>query len=167
MAEAAALEAALCPGRDDRGHGPHLEAGGRVSLRQRYRRLLRVDAGAFCTLERFHLDRRARVRLARAVARLHDDAIRPQGRARRPQGDVFEIQEERLARMASSHADCRTRQKFTTRSAVEGIRRMKFDRTFSISIGDGVRAGPSRSRIKARTVAHLSPIALPRIRKGS
>ena len=46
------------------------------------------------------------------------------------------------------------RQKLTTRSAVEGIRRTKFTRRFSMSVGDGTRVGPSRSRIRG---AHGCP----------
>ena len=65
------------------------------------------------------------------------------------------------------HAAWRVCQKFTTRSAVDGIRRMKFTARFSMSAGDGTRFGPSRSRIRARTVAHSRPIVLPTIRIGS
>src|SRR6185437_1656490 len=65
------------------------------------------------------------------------------------------------------HAGGRVRQKSTTRSAVEGIRRAKFTRAVSMSAGDGIRLGPSRSRISARTVAHSRPSALPIIRIGS
>ena len=70
-----------------------LEAGRRISFRQRHRRLLRLDAGASVALARFRLDRGARRRLASAVARLHDDALRPQSRARRPPCGVFAISE--------------------------------------------------------------------------
>src|SRR4051812_1058251 len=49
-------------------------------------------------------------------------------------------------------------QKPTTRSAVAGISRAKFTRALSISADDAVRFGPSRSRIRARTVAHSRPI---------
>ena len=73
-----------------------LKAEWRISLRQRHRRLLRLDAGASLTLARFRLDRGARVRLAAAVDRLHDDAIRPQSRARRPPRRVFAVSEDRL-----------------------------------------------------------------------
>ena len=45
-------------------------------------------------------------------------------------------------------------QKPTTRSAVEGIRRAKFTRALSISAGEVIRFGPSRSMISARKVAH-------------
>ena len=65
------------------------------------------------------------------------------------------------------HADGRLFQKSTTRSAVEGIRRVKFTRAFSISAGAAIRFGPSRSRISARTVAHSRPMVLPTIRIGS
>src|ERR1700733_542194 len=91
MAEAAALEAALRTGRHHRHHGAGVKAEWRISLRQRYRRLLRVDAGASVALIRFRLDRGAGVRLAAAVERLHDDAIRTQGRARRPPRRVFAV----------------------------------------------------------------------------
>jgi hypothetical protein len=65
------------------------------------------------------------------------------------------------------HADCLACQKLTTRSAVEGIKRAKFTRAASMSAGAGTRFGPSRSRIKARTVAHSRPMVLPTIRIGS
>ncbi len=39
----------------------------------------------------FFWTRRARRRLARAVGRLHHDALRPQGRARGPRGGVFAV----------------------------------------------------------------------------
>src|ERR1700729_2635809 len=68
---------------------------------------------------------------------------------------------------SGAYADCLVCQKPTTRSAVEGISRAKFTRALSISVGDGTRLGPSRSRINARTVAHSRPIALPTIRTGS
>ena len=51
--------------------------------------------------------------------------------------------------------------------AVDGISRTKFNRAFSISVGDATRLGPNRSRIRARTVTHSRPIVLPRIRIGS
>ena len=47
---------------------------------------------------RFRLDRGARLRLAPAVARLHDDALRRQGRARRTQGGLFAVSEGWLKR---------------------------------------------------------------------
>src|SRR5580692_2508428 len=96
MAEAAALEAALRTGRHHRHHGAGVEAERRISFRQRYRRLLRVDAGASVALVRFRLDRGAGVRLAAAVERLHDDAIRTQGRARRPPRRVFAVSQTGL-----------------------------------------------------------------------
>src|SRR4029077_4021308 len=94
------------------------------------------------------------------------DAIRPQGRAGRPHGGILEFQED-WREIKPHYAVSRTRQKLTTRSAVEGIKRRKLVRTFSISADAGMRAGPSRSRIKARTVGHSSPIALAMIRTGS
>src|SRR6266436_5527809 len=72
-----------------------------------------------------------------------------------------------LARHDVYHADWRVCQKFTTRCAVEGIRRAKFTRALSMSVGDGTRCAPSRSRIRARTVAHSRPTTLPTIRIGS
>ena len=83
VAEAAALEAALRAGRDRRRDGARAQAGRRISLRQRHRRLLRLDAGASAALAGFRLDRGARLRLAPALGRLHHDALRPQSRARR------------------------------------------------------------------------------------
>src|SRR5216684_5266540 len=84
VAEAAALEAALRAGLDHRRDGARVEAGRRISLRQRYRRLLRVDACASFTLARIRLDRGTGLRLAPAMGRLHDDTIRTQSRTRRP-----------------------------------------------------------------------------------
>ena len=146
------------------------QAARRVSLRQRHRRLLRLDAGASVALARFRLDRGARRRLAPALARLHHDALRPQGRARRPRRrriDRFRKISWRLRADHCRYADWRVCQNSTTRSAVDGIRRVKFTRALSISAGDATRLGPSRSRISARTVAHSRPSVLPRIRIGS
>src|SRR5712671_4561841 len=98
VAEAAALEAALRAGLNRRRDGARVEAGRRISLRQRYRGLLRMDAGASFTLARFRLDRGARLRLAPAMGRLHDDAIRTQSRTRRPPCGVFAVSEDRLKR---------------------------------------------------------------------
>src|SRR6185437_1833613 len=98
MAEAAPLEAALRTGHHRRCHGADAEADWRISFRQRYRRLLRVDAGASFTLARFRVDRGAGVRLAAAVGRLHHDTIRAQSRARRPPCDLFAISEDELTR---------------------------------------------------------------------
>src|SRR5882724_4278485 len=67
----------------------------------------------------------------------------------------------------TDHADWRVCQKFTTRSAVDGINRTKFTRALSMSVGDGTRLGPNRSRINARAVAHSKPDALQTIRIGS
>ena len=50
LAEAAALETALRPARHHRGAGTRRGAGRRISLRQRYRSLLCLDAGAFSRL---------------------------------------------------------------------------------------------------------------------
>src|SRR5262249_13959405 len=50
--------------------------------------LLRLDAVAYGALARFLLARRARRRLPAALAGLHHDALRPQSRARGPQGDL-------------------------------------------------------------------------------
>src|SRR5882762_9511405 len=72
-----------------------------------------------------------------------------------------------LAMTRETQPGGRSFQKPTTRSAVDGIRRAKFTRALSISAGDATRLGPSRSRIKARTVAHSRPTALPAIRIGS
>src|SRR6266568_7867799 len=88
LAETAALEAALRPGQDGGRHGARAEAGRRISLRQRYRRLLRLDAGASVALVRLRLDRGTRLRLAIALAGLHDDALWHEGRARGPQVGV-------------------------------------------------------------------------------
>src|SRR3981189_1428685 len=96
LAETAALEAALRAGRLRRRHGARAKAGWRISLRQRYRRLLRVDACASFTLARFRLDRRARLRLASALGRLHDDAIRTQSRTRRPRCGLLAVSEDWL-----------------------------------------------------------------------
>src|ERR1700728_3474788 len=96
VAEAAALEAALRTGRHHRRDGARIKAEWRISFCQRYRRLLRLDAGAPFTLARFRLDRGAGLRLAAAVDRLHDDAIRTQSRARRPPCRVFAVSESRL-----------------------------------------------------------------------
>src|SRR5471032_1926622 len=86
----------------------------------------------------------------------------------RPRADrSLQIQQNVRHHALAVHADWRVCQKFTTRSAVEGIRRVKFNRALSMSAGAGIRLGPSRSRIKARTVAHSRPIALPTIRIGS
>src|SRR5258708_23422785 len=93
LAEAAALEAALRAGRNHRRHGARAQTGWRISLRQRYQRLLRMDACASRTLARFFLDRGARLRLAPAMGRLHDDALWTQSRARRPSCGVFAIPE--------------------------------------------------------------------------
>src|SRR3979490_2676694 len=98
VAEAAALEAALRAGRNRRRHGTRSKAGRRVSLRQRYRGLLRMDAGASFTLARFRLDRGARLRLAPAMGRLHDDAIRTPSRTRRPPGGGLLVSEDRVKR---------------------------------------------------------------------
>src|ERR1700676_97400 len=84
VAEAAALEAALRAGLKRGRHGARPEAARRISLRQRHRRLLRLDIGASCTRARFLLDRGTGLRLAPAMERLHDDALRTQSRARRP-----------------------------------------------------------------------------------
>src|SRR5712692_1095529 len=96
VAEAAALEAALRAGLNRRRDGARVEAGRRISLRQRYRRLLRVDACASFTLARFRLDRRTGLRLAAAMGRLHDDAIRTQSRTRRPPCGLSAVPEDRL-----------------------------------------------------------------------
>ena len=55
----------------------------------------------------------------------------------------------------------------TTRSAVDGIRRAKFTRAFSMSAAAGTRCDPTWSRTSARTVAHSSPMNLPTMRMGS
>src|SRR5882757_5626265 len=96
MAEAAALEAALRAGRNDQCDGSRAHARWRISLRQRYRRLLRMDAGASSALARFRLDRGTGGRLAPAMDRLHDDAIRAQSRARRPASGVSAVSEDWL-----------------------------------------------------------------------
>src|SRR6188472_4582956 len=96
------------------------------------------------------------------MARLHDDPLRREGRARGAPGGVFAISEGGV-----THATWRACQKDTTRSAVEGIRRAKLTRALSMSEGDGTRFWPSRSRINARTVAHSRAITLPTIRIGS
>src|SRR5581483_11103322 len=93
MAEAAPLETTIRAGCGDQGHGAGVEGAGRISLRQRHRRLLRLDACAFCAHARFSLDRRTRAALARAVAELHDDTLRTQGRARRPHRHLSQVQE--------------------------------------------------------------------------
>ena len=68
-----------------------LEGQRRVSVRQRHRRLLRLDAGASDAQLRFSLDRGARHRLAKAVGRLHHDALRPQSRTRGARGGVSAV----------------------------------------------------------------------------
>src|SRR6202011_4501366 len=92
-------------------------------------------------------------------------------RSERTRNDVLAIacraRGQPLDRIAVHHADCLVCQKFTTRSAVEGIRRAKFTRAPSMSAGAGTRFGPNRSKIKARTVAHSRPIVLPTIKIGS
>ena len=56
LAEAPALETALRAGHNHRRDGARAQTGRRISLRQRHRRLLRMDAGASLTLARFRLD---------------------------------------------------------------------------------------------------------------
>ena len=68
VAEAAALEAALHPGREPRAPGAHPRQRRRIALRHRHSRLRRLDAGARAALEGFCLDRRTRRRLAQAWA---------------------------------------------------------------------------------------------------
>ena len=58
LAEAAALETALCAGRNGRSHGAGHQAIRRISLRQRHRRLLRLDIVASVTFAGFRLARR-------------------------------------------------------------------------------------------------------------
>ena len=91
LAEATTLEAPLRAGRDHRRDGARYKIRRRISFRQRHRRLLRLDAGASDAQPRFCLDRRARLRLARAVERLHHDAIWTEGGARGACGRVFEV----------------------------------------------------------------------------
>src|SRR5258705_4207865 len=93
LAEAAALEAAFRARRNHRRHGPRSQTRRRIPLRQRHRGLLRMDACASRTLARFFLDRRARLRLAAALGRLHDDAVRTQSRARKAPRRVFAVLE--------------------------------------------------------------------------
>src|SRR4030088_2784191 len=82
LAETAALEAALRAGRDHRRHGAGAKAGWRISLRQRYRRLLRMDTGASCTLARFRLDGGAGLRLAPAMGDFTMDPYGTKGQRR-------------------------------------------------------------------------------------
>ena len=91
LAKTAALEAALCAGRNRRGDGAGAQGRRRIPLRLRYRRLRRVDARASVALARFCVARRARRRLAPAVGRLHHDALRPEGRTRGTRGGVFAV----------------------------------------------------------------------------
>src|SRR5258705_12461870 len=107
MAEAAALEAALRAGCNHRRDGARAEAAGRISFRQRHRRLLRLDLGPPRPFARLRLDRGTGLRLAAAMARLHDDAIRPQSRTRRPQGRVSAIPEGGITRHRHSGARVR------------------------------------------------------------
>ena len=62
----------------------------------------RLDAGASVALAGFSLDCGTRSRLATAVGRLHHDALRPQSRARGPQGGVFEVSENLILRRPRS-----------------------------------------------------------------
>src|SRR5260370_34569296 len=82
-----------------------------------------MDACASRTLVRFFLDRPARLRLAAALGRLHDDAVRTQSRARRPRCHVSAVSEDRLERgelkLREHHADWRGGPKITHPSAAE------------------------------------------------
>src|SRR5215207_2873325 len=84
VAEAAALETALRAGPQRRRARAHPAAGRQVPLRHRYRRLCGVDARPADTLARLRLERRARRRLAAAVAGLCRDTLPGQGRSRGP-----------------------------------------------------------------------------------
>ena len=66
MAETAALEAALHPGRQSQAAGAHSESRRRIALRHRHCRLRGLRAGARDAVAGFRLDRRARRRLAQA-----------------------------------------------------------------------------------------------------
>src|ERR1700683_5074805 len=83
MAETAALEAALCAGRDGVAACPHLVSGRRVAFRLGYCRLRRLDLAAPVALGGFRMDGAVRRRLAQALARLHPYALPRQGRTRR------------------------------------------------------------------------------------
>ena len=67
VAEAPALETPLCPGRHGGAARPHPAAGRRISLRDRHRRLCRLDAAASAALARFRMDGGMRRRLARSL----------------------------------------------------------------------------------------------------
>src|SRR5579863_9199158 len=107
MAEAASLETTIRAECDDCGHGPRTEERRRISLCQRHRRLLRLDTCAFCGRSRFYLDRRTGLRLARALAELYDDAIRPQGGARGPRRHLSQFQKNWVEGVV--YGVCRTR----------------------------------------------------------
>src|SRR4051812_42484559 len=97
MAEAAALEAALCAGCDRGGDGAGAETVRRIPLRLRYRRLCGVDARASCPFAGFYLGGGARRRLAAAMGRLHHDALRPQSRTGGAKSGVSAVQAQILA----------------------------------------------------------------------
>src|SRR4029079_8448348 len=100
----AALEAALCAGCDRRRDGACAQWRRRIPLRQRHRRLLRLDARPSVALARFHLARRARGGLADPVGRLHHDALWQEGRARGTRGDVSAISAYWLESLRRSRA---------------------------------------------------------------
>ena len=81
-----------------------LEARWRIPFRLRHRRLRRLDAGASAALARFCLAGGARRRLALAVARLHHDALRREGRARGAPGGVFAISQDLILRSRARFA---------------------------------------------------------------
>src|SRR5260370_1997398 len=152
LAEAAPLEAALRAGRNHRRHGARAQTGWRISLRQRYQRLLRMDACASRTLARFFLDRGARLRLAPAMGRLHDDALWTQSRARRPSCGGFVIPEGGVTSCWHSGARvARTRDSGFDASHRPGM-------TNSITpIGGSARNSPPALRSKA-SGARNSPV---------
>ena len=94
VAEAAALEAALRPGRKRRATRAHPAAGRRIPLRHRHCRLRRLDAERAAALARFRLDRGAGRRLAPAVAGLFRHALRGQGQARGPRAVLSDFPAE-------------------------------------------------------------------------
>ena len=69
LAEASPLEAPLRSTGNHRDHGQSAEAGRRIPLYQRHRRLLRMDAAASCGQPGFPLDGGKGRRLAQTAAR--------------------------------------------------------------------------------------------------
>ena len=163
LAKATALEAPFRPGNDDRSLGAHARLPRRIPLCQRHRRLHGVDAHALPALFGFQLDCRAGRRLAQTVARLHDDALRPKGRARRPPRKLPDFPEAQPQRMKASGrpefqidgASGRSFQNFITRCAVGSARRSKLDaRTLHV----GRRRHAARREAQRQQRAYRRPL---------